>query len=65
MTLTASFIPALDKSTAAIFAFALHNAQTLLVVFNKKETEQSFQVEADGKFLGYAASGHSITTFVW
>ena len=29
------------------------------------QTEQSFQVEEGGKFFGYAAPEHSITTFVW
>jgi O-glycosyl hydrolase len=48
-----------------IIAFALPNGQTSLVVYNKKQTEQSFQVEADGKFFDYPAPGHSIVTFVW
>ena len=48
-----------------IVAFALPDGQTSLVVFNQKETEQSFQVEADGKFFDYAAPKHSIATFVW
>ena len=48
-----------------IVAFALPSGQTSLVVFNKNKTEQSFQVEADGKFFDYLAPGHSIITFVW
>jgi hypothetical protein len=28
-------------------------------------TEQSFQVEANGKFFDYLAPGHSIATFKW
>jgi len=48
-----------------IVAFALPSGQTSLVVFNKNKTEQSFQVEADGKFFDYLAPGHSIVTFVW
>ena len=54
-----------DPGGMDIVAFALPNGQTSLVVFNKKKTEQSFQVEADGKFFDYLAPGHSIVTFVW
>jgi len=48
-----------------IVAFALPDGRISLVVFNKKQMEQSFQVEADGKFFNYIAPGHSIVTFVW
>jgi O-glycosyl hydrolase len=54
-----------DPGGMDIVAFALPGGQTSLVVFNKNKTEQSFQVEADGKFFGYLAPGHSIVTFVW
>jgi len=54
-----------DPGGMDIVAFALPNGQTSLVVFNKQQTEQSFQVEADGKFFGYTAPEHSIATFVW
>jgi hypothetical protein len=43
---------------------ALPNSQISLVVFNKKEVEQVFQVEADSRFFGYPASARSIVTFV-
>ena len=54
-----------DPGGMDIIAFALPNGQTSLVVYNKKQTEQSFQVEAAGKFFDYPAPGHSIVTFVW
>lgn len=54
-----------DPGGMDIVAFALPNGQTSLVVFNKQPMEQSFQVEADGKFFSYIAPGHSIATFVW
>ena len=54
-----------DPGRMDIIAFALPNGQTSLVVYNKNQTEQSFQVEADGKFFDYPAPGHSIVTFVW
>jgi glucosylceramidase len=54
-----------DPGRMDIIAFALPNGQISLVVYNKKQTEQSFQVEADGKFFDYLAPGHSIVTFVW
>ena len=54
-----------DPGGMDIIAFTLPNGQTSLVVFNKNKTEQSFQVEADGKFFVYPAPGHSIVTFVW
>jgi len=49
----------------SIVAFALPGGQTSLVVFNRNETEESFQVEAAGRFFEYAAAGRSILTFVW
>lgn len=54
-----------DPGGMDIIAFALPNGQTSLVVYNKDKTEQSFQVEADGKFFDYLAPGHSIVTFKW
>jgi len=54
-----------DPGGMDIVAFALPNGQTSLVVFNKQKMEQSFQVEADGKFFDCLAPGHSIVTFVW
>lgn len=54
-----------DPGGMDIIAFALPNGQTSLVVFNKQQMEQSFQVETDGKFFGYSAPEHSIATFVW
>ena len=54
-----------DPGGMDIIAFTLPNGQTSLVVFNKNKTEQSFQVEANGKFFDYPAPGHSIVTFVW
>jgi glucosylceramidase len=54
-----------DPGGIDMLAFALPNGQTSLVVNNKNKTEQSFQVEADGKFFDYLASGHSIVTFRW
>lgn len=54
-----------DPGGMDIIAFALPNGRTSLVVFNKKQTEQSFQVETEGKFFSYIAPGHSIATFVW
>ena len=62
--IAASFKSA-DPGGMDIVAFALPNSQTSLVVFNKQETEQSFQVEADGRFFGYTAPKHSLVTFVW
>jgi glucosylceramidase len=54
-----------DPGYMDIIAFALPNGQTSLVAFNKNQMEQSFQVEADGKFFDYSEPGHSIATFVW
>jgi O-glycosyl hydrolase len=54
-----------DPGGMDIIAFALPNGQTSLIVFNKEQTEKSFQVEADGKYFDYLAPGHSIVTFVW
>lgn len=54
-----------DPGNLDLVAFALPNRQTSLVVFNRKEVEQEFEVEAAGKFFGYTAPGHSISTFVW
>jgi glucosylceramidase len=54
-----------DPGDMGIVAFALPNGQTSLVIFNKRQTEQSCQVEADGKFFSYTAPKHSIATFVW
>ena len=54
-----------DPGGMDIIAFALPNGQTSLVVFNKNQTEQSFQVEADGQFFDYLAPAHSIVTFTW
>jgi O-glycosyl hydrolase len=54
-----------DPGGMDIITFALPNGQTSLVVYNKKQTEQPFQVEANGKLFDYAAPGHSIVTFVW
>lgn len=54
-----------DPGGMEIVAFALSNGQTSLAVFNLKQTEQSFQVDADGKFFSYTAPKHSIATFVW
>jgi glucosylceramidase len=48
-----------------IVAFALTNGQVSLVVDNKKQTEQPFEVQADGSFFDYVAPGHSIATFTW
>jgi glucosylceramidase len=61
----ASSFKGADPGSMDIVAFALPNEQTSLVVFNKQKTEQSFQVEVDGKFFDYVAPGHSIVTFVW
>jgi glucosylceramidase len=54
-----------DPGDVDIVAFALPNHKTSLVVFNKKQTEQSFQVESGEEFFGYTAPEHSIVTFVW
>jgi glucosylceramidase len=54
-----------DPGGMDIVAFALPDGRTSLVVFNTKQTEQSFQVEADGKFFDYIVPGHSIVTFIW
>jgi glucosylceramidase len=54
-----------DPGGMDIIAFAPPNGQTSLVVYNKKQTEQPFQVEANGNFFDYIAPGHSIVTFVW
>jgi glucosylceramidase len=62
--IAASFKSA-DPGGMDIVAFALSNGQTSLVVFNQQQKEQSFQVEADGKFFDYLAPGHSIATFIW
>jgi glucosylceramidase len=62
--IAASFKDA-DAGGMDIVAFALPNGQTSLVVFNRKQTEQSFQVEADSKFFSYTAPEHSIATFIW
>jgi len=61
----AASIEGVDPGGMEIVAFALPNGQTSLVVFNRKKMEQSFQVEADGKFFDYVAPGRSIVTFVW
>ena len=62
--IAASFTGA-DPGGLGIVAFALSGGKTSLVVFNEKQTETSFQVEADGKFFVSVAPGHSILTFVW
>ncbi|MGA2916312.1 MAG: glycoside hydrolase family 30 beta sandwich domain-containing protein [Sedimentisphaerales bacterium] len=54
-----------DPGSMDIVAFTLPNGRTSLVVFNRNQTEQSFQVEADGNFFAYIAPGHSIVTFAW
>jgi glucosylceramidase len=54
-----------DRGGMDIIAFALPDGQTSLVVYNKEQMEQSFQVEANGKFFDYPAHGHSIVTFIW
>ena len=54
-----------DADGLDIIAFAEPNGQTALVVFNRSGTDQSFQVEAGGKFFDYLAPGHSIVTFIW
>jgi len=54
-----------DPGGLDIIAFALPNGETSMVVFNKNKIEQSFQIEAGGKFFDYSAQGHSIITFIW
>jgi glucosylceramidase len=54
-----------DPGGIDIVAFAVLNGQTSLVVFNKKETKQSFQVEENGIFFSFIAPSHSIVTFFW
>jgi glucosylceramidase len=61
----AAFLKGADPDALGIIAFALPNGQTSLVVFNRKQTEQSFQVQADGRFFNYSSPEHSIATFVW
>jgi glucosylceramidase len=48
-----------------LVAFAQPDGKTSLVVFNRKPTEQAFQVEAEKSFFDYHLPGHSIATFVW
>jgi glucosylceramidase len=54
-----------DPGGVDVIAFALPNGQNSLVVFNRNQTEQPFEVAAGGKFFEYRAPEHGIVTFIW
>jgi glucosylceramidase len=48
-----------------VIAFGLPGNKTSTVVFNRSQTQQAFQIEADKFFFAFQIPGHSIVTFVW
>lgn len=46
-------------------AFLTPAGKRVLIVLNKSDASQTFQIKADGKWAKYTLSGNSVGTFIW